>query len=430
MPKLATRVLPAKDKSIAAAAFAGTGRETEFRVDGIPGLVLAVMPQTAAGTTRRVWRVYYSATISGRRTIRKVRLGAYPQVGLAEARRKAAEIMDGVERGRDLIGEQLKTKNSQAQAELTFSNLIDDYIVDLQSEAVKTVAEVRRALVREALPSLGNKHPTNITPVDIERVVDAVKARGSLAMARHLLSYLRGAFNHGLDSAQLRNKYGLIDNPAERVGRARRGKSSGRYGKAKPKERVLDDNEIAAFWSALNDSEIDHRTRWVLKLILLTGQRSGEVRGLQIGELSLDDNQPFWHLPGIRTKNGRENIVPLAPLAIAIIREALNVSHGNQLFASHLARAGVITRFGPARALARLRKSGRLEINAFTPHDLRRTAATGMRRLGVAPEVVSMILNHTRQDVTAKHYDHHDGFLEKLAALTTWAAHVEALVIR
>jgi integrase len=65
------------------------------------------------------------------------------------------------------------------------------------------------------------------------------------------------------------------------------------------------------------------------------------------------------------------------------------------------------------------------DLRPATPHDLRRTAATGMRRIGIPPDIVSLILNHTRQDVTGRHYDHHDGLVERREALKRWAMHVE-----
>src|SRR5262249_3429049 len=68
------------------------------------------------------------------------------------------------------------------------------------------------------------------------------------------------------------------------------------------------------------------------------------------------------------------------------------------------------------------------KMDPATGHDLRRSAATGMRRIGVQPHVVSLVLNHTRQDVTGRHYDRYDGFDEKLDALTRWGAHLERLV--
>src|SRR5215467_12367490 len=104
------RVLPAKDKSISAARFQVSGREFEYRVDGIPGLVLAVQPPGRDGRSSRIWRVYYSHTKDGSRTIRKVRLGSYPTVGLAKARRMAAEVMEDVDIGGDPVGDQRATR--------------------------------------------------------------------------------------------------------------------------------------------------------------------------------------------------------------------------------------------------------------------------------------------------------------------------------
>ena len=86
--------------------FRVVGREAEYRIQGIPGLVLVAQRPRKDGRTSRIWRVYYSLTNGNGRTIRKVRLGPYPAIGLAEARRRAAELMEAVERGADPVAEQ------------------------------------------------------------------------------------------------------------------------------------------------------------------------------------------------------------------------------------------------------------------------------------------------------------------------------------
>ena len=157
MLKDTLRVLPAKDKSIAAATFRGGGREFEYRVDGIPGLVLAVQPPRRDGRSSRVWRVYYSHTKNGSRTIRKVRLGPYPAVGLAKARRMAAEIMEDVNLGGDPVGDQRATRARSERDALTFSDLVADYLADQRASGIKTVDQAERALRIDALPGLGSK---------------------------------------------------------------------------------------------------------------------------------------------------------------------------------------------------------------------------------------------------------------------------------
>lgn len=288
------RILPAKDKSIGTAAFDGDGREVEYRIEGSPGLVLAVMAPRADGAVTRVWRAYYSRTKDGKRTIRKV--GRYPQIGLAEARRRAAEIGADVERGKDVVADKRAAEIEQRQIALTFADLVNDYVAAQRSAGIKSVDDIERALRRDALPVLGRKAPCTITDVDIEGAVDAVAKRGAKAMARHLLVYLRGVFNFALVySPQLKAKYVLTSNPASFVGRAPRGRM-GKYGRSRAKERALADAEIVAVWSALDKVRIDEATRSVIRLLILTGQRLGEVRGAQIEELA-DRNAAFHHWP-------------------------------------------------------------------------------------------------------------------------------------
>jgi Arm DNA-binding domain len=100
---LAARLFQAKDRSVAAARFYGDGKEAEYRIDGNPGLILIIFPPDAKGRRRRVWRCYYSHTVDGRRARRKIRLGAYPSTGLAEARSRAANIMAEVDQGKGSI---------------------------------------------------------------------------------------------------------------------------------------------------------------------------------------------------------------------------------------------------------------------------------------------------------------------------------------
>src|SRR5262249_10549899 len=129
----------------------------------------------------------------------------------------------------------------------------------------------------------------------------------------HLLAYLRACFNHALrGSPALREKYGLKFNPADTVGRGRRGKP-GKYGRPPVDGRHLLDTEIVAFWRALQASGTDEQTKIVLKLLLFTGQRPSEVRCTCRSELSLDALEPQWIMPGNRTKNGDRHVVPLVP---------------------------------------------------------------------------------------------------------------------
>ena len=423
------RLLPAKDKSIAATKFQGSGREAEYRIQGIPGLVLVVQQPRRDGRTSRIWRVYYSLTCGNTRTIRKVRLGPYPAIGLAEARRKAAELMEAVERGADPVAEQRATRARAHRFGLTFSDLVADYLDDQRSAGVKTVEEIERALRVDALPVLGGVQPAAITDVQIEAVVDAVANRGRASMARHLLAYLRGCFNHALrGSPALRQKYGLSFNPADTVGRGRRGKA-GKYGRPTVDDRHLLDDEIAAFWQALKASGADEPTKIVLELLLLTGQRPSEVRCARISELSLDGPEPQWIMPGNRTKNGDPHAVLLVHATIQLFRRAAQFSNGSPLaFPSSSTADGILGKYTIHQAVERLFTNQGLRIEPFSPKDLRSTVKTGMARLGVAKEVRDAVQNHKPQGIGDRAYNFHTYAKEKRQALQQWTNHVSSLI--
>ena len=134
----------------------------------------------------------------------------------------------------------------------------------------------------------------------------------------------------------------------------------------------------------------------------------------------LDLPRREWHLPGARTKNGHAHCVALSDLAITVINEAL-ADAGNSAFVFP-SNGGAL----PAMAIARtiVRAQERFGITQWSAHDLRRSAITGMARLGVPPIVLGHVANHrttTKAGVTLGVYAHHDYATEKRRALELWA---------
>jgi len=423
------RILPYSNQSVKSrAVYSGQGVATEWRFKGHPGLVLIANRPDAGGQSSRSWYCIYSFRENGKKWTRKKRIGLYPAMSLSEAAAIVGTIRSEVAAGGDPVAE-AKAEQAVQQAEArTFADLVADYLGDQYRAGVKSAPEVERALTLDALPALGALPAAAVTDVQIERTVDAVLDRGSAGMARHLLAYIRGAFNHGLDSPTLRARYGLVHNPADRVGRSRRGKP-GKYGRHGVKDRALDDDEIARFWRALDSSQTAPATKLVLKVLLATGQRLGEVRGARQVELKLDGVAPVWNLPGERVKNGRAHTLPLSDLAVRLFQEALSLHRKKSVvFASAQTADGTVGSDATRQVIERLHRSGRLAGARFTPHDLRRTAASGLERLGTPREVVGRILNHSPSGVTAVHYSRHDYADEMRAAMEAWASHLEGLV--
>src|SRR5262249_23908045 len=124
--------------------------------------------------------------------------------------------------------------------------------------------------------------------------------------------------------------YTLELNPAERLGRRRRGVVA-RYVSPAPRNRVLDDLEIREWRRALDASNMRQEFRLMLLLVLVTAQRPGEVRRLERRQLLLDGSEPAWTIPEGIAKNGRRHIVPLSGLALRLLRIAQSTHPGSDL---------------------------------------------------------------------------------------------------
>jgi integrase len=202
------------------------------------------------------------------------------------------------------------------------------------------------------------------------------------------------------------------------------------------RERVLSDLEIGEIWRAAGKASVPFGP--IIRLLILTGQRRGEVAGMTWGEIS--DDLTIWTLLGERTKNGATHTVPLSALARDLLKTALPDRRGGR----ELALPGAVGKFpfaGWSKAKAALdnailaARAADANLAPLTPwnvHDLRRTVATGLQRIGVRLEVTEAILNHISgsRGGIAGVYQRHDWAAEKRAALDAWAAHVRSIVKR
>jgi integrase len=186
------------------------------------------------------------------------------------------------------------------------------------------------------------------------------------------------------------------------------------------RDRVLDDEEIAAVWHATKAAGVFNA---IVRMLLLTGQRREEVGGMTWDELSADGET--WTLPKARAKNNVAHIVPLSPQAQAIIAAQPRSNRTTLVFPG---RGGAQPFNGHARSKRDLdRASG---VDGWVLHDLRRTVATNLQKLGVRLEVTEAVLNHTsgsRRGIVGV-YQRHDWANEKRIALQAWGDRVRAIV--
>jgi integrase len=186
-----------------------------------------------------------------------------------------------------------------------------------------------------------------------------------------------------------------------------------------PRDRVLDDVELACIWRAAGDDDFGR----IVKLLVLTGARRTEVGGMAWSEIKTE--RGTWTIPGRRTKNHREHVLPLSGLALSIIGSVPERVGRDCLFGERASRG--FTAWAPAKAALDTRL--RDQVGAWRIHDLRRSFATRMCDLGVAPHVVEQILNHQsghRGGVVATYNkSKYEGQVK--SAIGMWADHVRAL---
>ena len=274
-------------------------------------------------------------------------------------------------------------------------------------------------IAANVMPIIGTLRLTDLHRRDINRVLDPIVERNSPTQARLVFQDLRAMLRWAVQRGDLdRSPMEGLDKPSNEM----------------PRERVLSDDEIRTLWTGLPEALPKSITcQRIIRLSLVTAQRVGEVSGLRRDELDLAGRS--WSLPGSRTKNGHAHLVPLSDLAIGIINAAL-ADAGDSPFVfpcgdGSLAPTAVARTIGRAHEASKDRPLGRFGIAHFTAHDLRRTALTGMAKLGVAPTVLGFVANHrtmTRGGITMGVYVHYSYEREKREALDLWAERLGAII--
>jgi integrase len=187
-----------------------------------------------------------------------------------------------------------------------------------------------------------------------------------------------------------------------------------------PRDRVLSDHEIRTIWNACQDDNFGQ----ILRILLLTGCRREEIGALKWDEANFETG--VLTIPGSRTKNHRTLELPLPPLAIDILQSLPRLDGRDYFFG---ARGGGFSGWSAAklRLDARITITTGSSLAAWRLHDLRRTMRSGLGRLGVAPHVAELAINHVRGGVEAI-YDRHRYQREIAAALAMWSDHVRTLI--
>ena len=337
---------------------------------------------------------------------RRMSLGVYPRVSLASARGKLGRARELLEQeGRDPGAEQMQVRRADRDS-MSVQDLADFYIEKWAKPRKRSWKEDQRQLTANVLPFIGRKKAKDVTKRDVIEILDSLIDRGSPIAANRTFAVIRKMFRFGL------TKDIVPHNPCE----ALQAPSAEHQ-----RDRVLNTDEIRAFWNTLDSDDLAMTPgiRLCLKLMLATAQRRVEVATVQWSDF--DDD--WWTVPAGVSKNALTHRVPLSPFACKLLRQA---DKGDSPFVFP-GRSGN----GPVR-IETVTKSLRhneqaFGLDHFTPHDLRRTAASQMASTGVSRLVISKLLNHVEGGVTAI-YDRHSYDQEKRKALNAWGRKLESIV--
>ncbi|MEY8842869.1 tyrosine-type recombinase/integrase [Cribrihabitans sp. XS_ASV171] len=391
------------------AAKPGDARK-EIPDPALSGLYLVVQPSGA-----KSWALRYRYTGKPR----KMTLGRWPIMGVADARQAASEALEALDHGNDPGAAKLAEKARRREADLerrdTIAALVEQYAKRHLSK-LKSGHHVQRELERHAVARWGERKIGTITRRDVLDLLDDISDAGKATTANRVRAYLSKFFNWCVEREI------VTGSPVQGIKPPAPEKS---------RDRVLSDDEIRWFWQACEDAG----QPWgpIGKLLLLTGQRLGEVCGMTESELDGDT----WRLPADRTKNGRAHDVPLSASARETLEGVERIkgpvgyiftTTGQTPVSGYFkARNGIAARMVE---IASDEAGEPVEIPHWTFHDLRRTAATGMARLGIAVRVTEAVLNHVSGTASGivSVYQRHDYGDEKRRALEAWARLVADLV--
>jgi integrase len=369
----------------------------EIPDDYMAGLYLVIQPSGA-----RSWAVRYRH----QGVSRKHTLGSYPAIDLKAARGLAGKALRAVAEGRDPGREKILARSAKADS---VEHIVEEFLERhvRRSTRPRTAQEYERLLRQHVLPHWRGRMVHEITRRDVLNALDRVVDRGAPIVANRVLAVVRKFFNWCV-ARDIIVTSPCVGVKAPTVERSR--------------DRVLSDEELRLVWKAADKAGYPFGP--LVQMLALTGQRRDEVAKIKWEEL--DFEQRLWTLPRERVKADRSHEVPLSDAALGVLNAVPRHTDSPLVFTVN----GASAVSGYSKAKYRLDALLPADMPSWRLHDLRRTCATGLAKLGVPVHVTEAVLNHKSGKISgiAAVYNRHDYKNEKIQALDAWGRHLDMLV--
>jgi integrase len=385
----------------------------------VPGLKVRVTDKGSKSFV--LWRRYGGAPNPAARSLGKV--GA---ITLAQARDKARGWLELVSKGEDPAAlERARREVEKEKRDNTFGAVFEDFL-KRHVKGQRKAGQVEREMRKDLLPFWRDKPVTAITHQNIRRLIEGIVDRGAPRQAHSVLTHCKTFFGWVVE----RGVYGIELSPAAAI------KPKILIGEKNVRQRVLTDNEIAAFWRATG--RMSYPAGPLFRMLLLTGQRKNEIGHARWREFDL--NQKLLTVPPERFKSDSTHMVPLSDDAVALLETLPRWNAGDFLFSTTGGVKPVRDLDTPKKKLDRhmlrilqamARRRGddpaTVELPPFVLHDLRRSMRTRLAELRIPDPVSEMVIGHGKKGL-ARIYDQHKYINEMREALEAWAAKVRTIV--
>ncbi|NBC37745.1 integrase arm-type DNA-binding domain-containing protein [Novosphingobium sp. FSY-8] len=371
---------------------------------------------------------------------RRMNIGKHGAMTPDQARTRAIELAaivklgtDPQQEARDKIAAKAEAKRqaeekAKLESDLVFEKLAERWLKEYEIDHRATSVGQAKVSVRKYLtPKLAGKPMPHITKADLQAALDAIPTKQK-ATRQQVFAYASILWRWALERGD------IADNPVPSMAKPK---------VPKARDRVLTDDELATVWKAAK--VLREPLGAFYRLLILTGQRREEVAGMTWAQV--DRATATWVIPADKAKNAVAHIVPLSP---AVMEELDRLALDRHVAAKtpdpdakRWPKAGPVISIkgtAPLSCFSQARKAldaevlkvrgAAGELEAWRVHDLRRTLATGLQRLGVRFEVTEAVLNHVSgaRSGVAGIYQRHDWADEKRSALEAWARHVAAIL--
>lgn len=354
----------------------------------------------------KLWNFNYRHPVTKKRI--NMGLGPYPELSLANARKRTMDARELVANGIDpkVHREQQKRQEQAVTEHILVKVTADWFEIKKHSITEDYAKDIWRSLDKDIFPTIGQLPISQITAPVVIDVLRPIEAKGSLETVKRLTQRLNEVMNYAVNC-------GLIHaNPLTGIKAAFKNPKKENMATLKPEE-------LPELMAAIANASIKRTTRCLIEFQLHTMTRPAEAAGAQWEEIDFDNK--IWTIPSERMKKRREHRIPLTEQALTILEAMMPISKNREyIFPSDRDPMKPCNSQTANMALKRMGFAGRL-----VSHGLRSIASTTLNEQGFEPDLIEAALAHVDANQVRSAYNRTDYMERRIPMMVWWSGHIE-----